>query len=286
MTGAQLAAGLSGVCTVLAAWEAIGLAQGARLAGRLATILAPLRNGGTTGGRDVPAVERRRLIALLATTLLLAGWLVAGPIAAAAACTAGPWLVGRALALRRARWRRAMAEGAPVAARAIADALAGGHSVRGALAEAAAAGGAGGAVDTALQRARASLVLGARTQTVLAELRSAAAGPAWDTLVAAILLQREAGGDLAALLRELAGELEQARRVEADARAATAQARFTAGTVAALPILAAALAELAAPGTMASMTGSPVSLVLVAGAVVLQVTGMLLVRRLAVGMEA
>lgn len=280
MTGAQLAAGLSGVLAVLAAWEAIGLAQTAQLTRRLGLVLAPLR-AADRAGQDVSTAERHRLIALLAATLLCAGWLVGGPWTAVAASISGPWLVGRALAVRRARWRRGMADGAAVAARSVADALAGGHSVRGALGEAAVAGGAGGAVDGELRRAHAALSLGARTEEVLESLRARAEGPAWDTLVAAILLQRVAGGDLAALLRDLASELEAARRVEADARAATSQARFTAGTVAALPVLAAALVELAAPGTISSIAANPISVVLAAGAVVLQGAGMLLVRRMA-----
>lgn len=284
MTGAQFAAGAGGATAVLAAWEVIGVVQAAGPARRVGALLAPLRGGAGRGGEDVSVAERRRLIALLAATLFGAGWLLAGPVAATTACTAGPWLVGRAIAVRRRRWRRAMGEGAPVAARAMADALAGGHSVRSALAGAA-AGGGGDAVNAELRRAAAALALGARTEAVLDALRAVADGPAWDTIVAAILLQREAGGDLAALLRELAGELEAAGRVEADARAATAQARFTAGTVAVLPIVAAGLAELAAPGTLAAITGNPIALALAAVAVVLQAAGLVVVRGLARGLE-
>ena len=280
MTAAQLGAGLSGVLAVFAAWDAISLAQAAGPLRRIRLLVAPLRTVGC-GGEDVSAQERRRLVLLLAATLLGAGWLAGGIWVALAASTAGPWLVGRAVAVRRARWRRGMADGAAVAARAIADALAGGHSVRGALSEAADSGGAGAVLDGELRRVHHALALGAPTQDVLIALRGRAAGPAWDTLVAAILLQREAGGDLAALLRDLATELEAARRVEADARAATAQARFTASTVAALPVLAAVLVELSAPGTMVLIASEPVSAVLAAGAVILQITGMLLVRRLA-----
>ena len=79
----------------------------------------------------------------------------------------------------------------------------------------------------------------------------APARPRWDTIVAAILLQRDAGGDLAGLLRAIAAALEDAARVEADARSATAQARFTAWLVALLPVGAAVLAELADPGYVA-----------------------------------
>ncbi|WP_354701814.1 hypothetical protein DSM112329_02150 [Paraconexibacter sp. AEG42_29] len=280
MTGAAVAAGLAGGAAVLAAWEGLGLLEASRLSATVRSGLRPLRSA-AGGAHDVTAAERRRLIVLLAATLGAGGLLLGGLLPALIAATSGPWITGWALAGRRARWRRGMADGAAAAARAIADALAGGHSVRGAIADAAAAGGAGRAVDGELRRAQGALALGAPTDEVLDHLRARAAGPAWDTLVAAMLLQRDAGGDLASLLRELAAELDVARRAEADARAATAQARFTAMTVAGLPLLAAVLAELGAPGTFAGIAAHPLGRVLAVGAVLLQVGGMLTVRRLA-----
>jgi tight adherence protein B len=100
-------------------------------------------------------------------------------------------------------------------------------------------------------------------------------------LTAAVLLQRDAGGDLARLLRDLAARLEQARRDEADARSATAQARFTAWLVAALPLGAAALAELGSPGYLASLAATPVGAVLVAASAALQLLAVLAIRRIA-----
>ena len=80
-----------------------------------------------------------------------------------------------------------------------------------------------------------------------------------DTLVAAVLLQRDAGGDLAGLLRELAAALEERARVLADARSATAQARFTALLVSALPAVALAIAELAGRASWSRLVASPLS---------------------------
>ena len=116
---------------------------------------------------------------------------------------------------------------------------------------------------------------------MLERLRRRAAGAAWDTLVAGILLQRDAGGDLAGLLRDLASSLEAAARAEADARAATAQARFTARLVLGLPLAAAALTELAAPGFAASLLAEPLPAALVAMAALMQLAAMLVIRRLA-----
>jgi tight adherence protein B len=99
-------------------------------------------------------------------------------------------------------------------------------------------------------------------------------------MVAAILLQRDAGGDLAGLLRALAADLEGALRAESDARTATAQARFTAGLVAALPLAAAVLGELAAPGSAAAVLTHPLGAAMVLAAVLLEGLALLAVARL------
>ena len=99
-------------------------------------------------------------------------------------------------------------------------------------------------------------------------------------MVAGILLQRDAGGDLASLLRDLAHSLDAAARAERDGEAATAQARFTARLVLILPAGAAALAEIASPGLVAARLADPLPATLIAVAVLLQLTAMLAVRRL------
>ena len=100
-----------------------------------------------------------------------------------------------------------------------------------------------------------------------------------------MLVQRDAGGDLPALLRELAVSQEAAARSDGDARAATAQARFTARLVAGLPAVAVVLAELASPGFAAGLVSNPLSLILLVLAAGLQLTALVAVhtisRRLA-----
>ena len=116
----------------------------------------------------------------------------------------------------------------------MADALGAGRSIRTAIADAAA--GAEGAARHELGAAARALALGEPTDAVLLGCARARGTHAWDTLTAAVLLQRDAGGDLAGLLRELAASGEAADRAERDARAATAQARFTAWLVLGLPL--------------------------------------------------
>lgn len=280
MSGGVLLAGLAGICAVLAAWEAIGAVDEERVMSSIRDWLAPTLDV-VRSGREPTSPERRRLVALGALSLLGAGWLVAGPWAGLVLGAAAPWGARFVVRMRRRRRAVALAAGAPVIARALADALAGGHSVRGALTAAARDGGVAGPAGEELRIAAAALDLGERTDDVLRALaRRAGHGPL-DTLAAAVLLQRDCGGDLATLLRDLAAALEQRGRVVADARSATAQARFTALLVTGLPAAGLALGELAQPGFVLGLASSPLTAAMVAVALALQVVAFVCVRRIA-----
>jgi tight adherence protein B len=277
---APLLAAAAAALGVLGAWEALAAVERARVARRVAAFLAPLDHV-VRGGAEPTSDERRRLAIVAIAALLAAGWLVAGPVLGAVSATIGPFAVGRLLATRRRRRQAALARGAPAVARAVADALAAGHAVRAAVGIAARHGGVPEPAAGELRTTAAALAVGARTDDALEALRRRAADPGWDTLIAAVLLQREAGGDLAALLRLIAGALEDAARVRADAASATAQARFTASLVAALPLGAAILAELAAPGSLGAVAAKPATAALAATAIALQVVAFAVIRRLA-----
>jgi tight adherence protein B len=275
VTSNEVFAGMSGALGVCAAWDAlVTLEREGVPAVRRA--LAPL-----TRVREMTLDERRRLAVLAALVLLCGGWLVAGPLVGLALAAGGPSVARMGIAARRRRWRAELARSAPALARSLADALSAGHSIRGALGEVAPRGGLSRAATAELADVSRSLALGEPTEVVLERLRRRADTPTFDTLVAAILLQREAGGNLAGLLREMAVGLEDAERLVSDARAATAQARFTGALVAGLPMAAAALAELAQPGYLRSLFAAPLPATLAAVAALLQVVGFILIRRLA-----
>ena len=278
MTAAAALAFGAGAAATAGGWELLAAAEGTRASAVLARVVEPVARAGREG-RAPTAPERRRLALLAAGALLAGGWLLGGAPLALLAATAGPALAVAVVRARSRRYAASLRRGAPETARALADALGSGQSVRGAIA--AAAAGVPGPAGHELGRAARALALGEPAATVLERLRRRAAGPAWDTLVAGILLQRDAGGDLAGLLRDLAASLEAAARADADARAATAQARFTARLVLGLPLGAALLAELASPGFAASLLAEPVPAALVAAAAGLQVLAVLAIRRLA-----
>ena len=280
---APLAAFAAGAAGLLALRELVALIAGPVAARAPATAL-----GGTAAldalvrlgreGRDPGAAERRRLLAGGAALALVAGWVLAGPLVALACASAGPYAVARLLRARRERFRAAVDAGAPALAVTLADALGGGHSLRGAVAEAARS--LDGAAGHELRRAAAELSAGARTDAALEALRGRARSHRVDVLVAACLLQQRAGGDLGRLLRGCASAFEDDARLRGEVRAATAQARFTGVVVVLLPLGGALLAELAAPGFLIELWRSPLTAWLVGLAIALQAAAAVAIRRL------
>ncbi|MBJ7332110.1 MAG: type II secretion system F family protein [Solirubrobacteraceae bacterium] len=281
MSADVILAALAAACGVYAVWEALQLVDPPAVGRRLHGVVAPIVRAGQTG-RAPTSPERLRLTALAALVLLAAGWVVAGPAVGVLLAILAPWAITTATRWRRARWRARLAEGAAAVARGLADALGAGHSIRGAFTEAGARAGVPGPAGDELRAAGAALVVGRRTDDVLRQWARRASDPAYDTIVAAVLLQRDAGGDLARLLREVAGALEQSARARADARAATAQARFTAWLVAGLPVVALALAELASPGYLLDLLAEPIPALMVGAAIGLELLAVVLVRRVVV----
>jgi tight adherence protein B len=273
-------AAFAGMAAALAARDLLGgdlLDRSTRIARALAGLVDVVVTLGREG-RDPGAAERRRLLLAGSALAFGTGWAVIGLLGGAALAAGGPWLVARLLRARRERFRRAVDAGVPALALAVADALAGGHSLRGALAEATRS--VGGAAGHELRRACAELAVGAPTDQALEAMRTRVRSPRLDTLVAACLLQRRAGGDLARLLRESARSMEEQSRLEGELRAATAQARFTGLLVVALPLGGAVMAELASPGWIGSLGSSFLTAWLVGIALFLQVLAALLIRRL------
>jgi len=274
-SGAIVLAALAGGLAAVAAREAV-LGSPA-IVRWFASTLEPLRRAGREGYAPTE-LERRRLAVLGALALLGAGVLIAGPGPAPLLAGAGPAAAGWAISRRRAGYRRAVDRGLPEVATAIADALASGRSARAALG--AASLSLAGPPAAEMARVRAELALGAPTREALEGLRRRLGSPRVDAFAAALLSQQLAGGDLSILLRRFAAAAADRDRTEADARSATAQARFTGLLVVAMPVGAGLLAELLEPGFVAGLLAEPVSATLLATAAAIQAAGFAAIRRL------
>ncbi len=266
---------LAGGLGALAAREAVlatpAVAEWMRMA------LEPLARAGREG--YLPSgVERRRLAGLGVAGAILAGWVAGGPSLALPLAIAAPALAASAINRSRGRFRRSVERALPEVARAVADSLTAGRSLRAALA--AAPDSLDGTVAAEMSRLGAELELGTPTAAALGELRARVASPRVDAFCAALLSQRLAGGDLAGLLRRFAEGATERDRVMDDARTATAQARFTGLLVVAMPSGAALFAELLEPGFAARLAGSAPAVALIGLAACLQVAGFAAIRRL------
>jgi len=269
-----LAALAGGACAVAAREAVLATPAFARW---VTSAVDPLLRAGREG-YDPSESERRRLAAVGAGALFAAALFVAGPAPAPILAVTGPAAAATAVTRRRARYRRGVERGVPEIAGAAADALSGGHSMRGALAACAASLDGPPAVE--MSRVRADLELGASTPEAVGALKRRIRSPRVDSLCAVLLSQQLGGGDLAGLLRRHATAAADRDRVAADARAATAQARFTGLLVVAMPTGAALFAELIEPGFMARILADPAATVLLVSATGLQLAGFAAIRRL------
>jgi tight adherence protein B len=268
-------AALAGGLTAVALREA--LLSTPRLAGWLRMAVAPLGRAGREGYSPSPE-EQRRLGLLGSGTIAAVVLLLAGPGPLAVAAAAGPWCAGAIVARRRERYRLAVERSVPDVASAIADAISGGRSVRGALAAAPAS--LEGPPSAELARVAAELELGTSTREALAAMRARLRSERVDSLATALLSQQVAGGDVAALMRRISVAAAERDQVADEARAATTQARFTGLLVVALPGGAALFAELLEPGFVSRVLAEPSSAAMLLAAAGLQLAGFALIRRL------
>ncbi len=278
MTGALAA--LAATCGVLAAWDLAAALDRVRFVAAIGRALAPARAAGR-GGHAASEAQRRRLAVVAAGAAGAAGGLLAGAGGVCAGALVAPALAALVVRVRRRRWRTRLNDGAPAALAALADALAAGHGLAGAIGISARDGAVGRQAREVLTVTASAIELGAPVSDALEALREQAGPGTWDVAVAALLLQREAGGDLVALLRGLATGADLVVRDVADARAASAQARLTARIVLGLPALAGVLVVLASPSIAGAMITRPLPVALLTAAAILQLLALLAVRWIA-----
>ena len=98
--------------------------------------------------------------------------------------------------------------------------------------------------------------------------------------VTAVLTQRETGGNLAEVLDRLAALIRERFRVRRQVRALSAHGRITGWTLACLPPVLAILLYIIAPSHIRMLVDDPFGRMLTAGAICLQLIGMVAIRRI------
>lgn len=219
---------------------------------------------------------------------VLAGTLCAGAVAGFSllglagvplGMLAAPAAVRWALGWRRRRHAAQLDAGAAELAQALASSLAAGRSVRGALLTA--AGATPRPLSDEIERVAIDLTLGRGTEDALAALRWRTGSSRVESLAGAISLHRGSGGDLVRLMRELAEAFRDRDRALRDARSASAQARFTAVVVAAIPLVVAVVLELTSAGAVSGALRLLPTALMLAVSASLMGFGVVLSRRIA-----
>jgi tight adherence protein B len=98
--------------------------------------------------------------------------------------------------------------------------------------------------------------------------------------VTAVLIQREAGGNLAEILDNIATVIRDRFRVKRQIRVISAHGRLTGGVLVAVPPTLGAVLFFINPNHWATLMGSRLGLQLIGLAIVLQVSGTLIIRKL------
>lgn len=264
----MIAAALAAVAA-LAAW----FVPRARLGARVRALAGVrLRAVDRVGALLTRAAARRAALASLG------GVALAGPPGA----TAGALALAAEPLLRRRGARleaRALDRQAPDALRAAAAALRAGRSLPQALE--AARDEAAPPMRALLDRLVRRLALGRPADEALAALGAEAGGSeALRAAAETMRVARAAGSELPAVLDHAVAALAERERIAADRRAATAQARSSAAIVAALPLAFFALLGAGARDQLRLLFGEPVGWTLLGAAAVLELAGLLWMRRL------
>ncbi len=98
--------------------------------------------------------------------------------------------------------------------------------------------------------------------------------------VTAVLTQRESGGNLAGVLDNLASVIRERFKVKRQVKVISAHGRMTAAILSAMPPVLALLISVLSPGPMLLLLNDPLGVQMIIGAVILQVVGMLIMKKI------
>jgi tight adherence protein B len=131
-----------------------------------------------------------------------------------------------------------------------------------------------------IQKISRELALGAILEDALSDLIARVPLMEVRFFVSAVLLQRDTGGNLSEVIGKLADSLRERFKVRGHVKAASGQGRLTAGVLSVLPVVTVAILTLLSPEYMRNLTDDPVGRDLLAAAVVFQVVGYIVMKRI------
>jgi tight adherence protein B len=131
-----------------------------------------------------------------------------------------------------------------------------------------------------LKRTLRDVSLGASLEQALENLNHRIDSADLDIAVTAVLIQRQVGGNLAEILDTVANTMRERERIKGEIRTLTAQQRLTGWVIGLMPVALAVLITLMRRDYLEPLFTETLGLVMLAGAVVMQVMGLLVIKKI------
>ena len=137
-------------------------------------------------------------------------------------------------------------------------------------------------VSEEFDRCISAIQFGASVEDALAAVVERVQNPDLDFIVIAILLHRRVGGNLAEILDNIGETIRERLRMKREMSVVTAHARASSRVISALPIILAALMYMITPTYFTPMITNPIGWFMIAFAVILVVSGNMIMGRMSV----
>ncbi len=122
--------------------------------------------------------------------------------------------------------------------------------------------------------------LGTRMEEAMEQMDARVNSPDFSLVVTAVLIQRQVGGNLAQILDTISDTINDRIRMRREVMALTAQGRASGWILAALPFAVAILLNFVNPSYLKPLLDSDIGRMAIAGAIVLEIIGFLVIQRI------
>lgn len=122
--------------------------------------------------------------------------------------------------------------------------------------------------------------LGLNTDKALDNLVQRVSSEDLELVITAVLIQRQVGGNLAEVLDNITATIRDRVKIKGELKAITAQGRISGLVISLLPLVLCAAIYMINPGQMSLLFTRPLGLMMVGVAVIMELTGILLIRRI------
>lgn len=135
-------------------------------------------------------------------------------------------------------------------------------------------------MSTEAQQVINEINLGGTLENALNNMQKRVESDDFELVITSVLIQRQVGGNLAQILDTISETIEERIRMRREVLSLTAQGRLSGMVLAALPPVLAVLISVISPGYMAPLLENEVGKYIIAGCVVMELIGFIIIRRI------